>query len=223
MSRGHPKSVFRTPDMSFIRINYGGCVSKENSCIACNKIFIPDRFHPNQLTCSKKCRANANHRKKRGIPVKLTFFPCVVCGNDFEQKRANNTEYCGFRCKKLGVFRKWKGLEVKGPRKHVWGTGYITKTGYRVISKMNHPNSVKGKRSGQIMEHVFVMSEYLGRPLYKNERVHHINGIRSDNRIENLELWSHSHPPGQRIEDKIEWCKEFLALYGYRSIMENKD
>jgi hypothetical protein len=49
----------------------------------------------------------------------------------------------------------------------------------------------------------------------------HINGIRNDNRIENLELWSCKHPPGQRGEDKVAWCKEFLLEYGYKVIKDD--
>jgi hypothetical protein len=57
------------------------------------------------------------------------------------------------------------------------------------------------------------MGEHIGRPLTKEESVHHMNGDRTDNRIENLELWSKSQPPGQRVEDKIQWAREILALY----------
>ena len=105
-------------------------------------------------------------------------------------------------------------MEVKGPRKHTKGSGYITSSGYKILSK-KHPNSSK---RGQILEHVLIMSDHLGRPLRDDETVHHKNGIRNDNRIENLELWSHSHPPGQRVEDKLSWCKGFLQLYGYKVV-----
>lgn len=86
---------------------------------------------------------------------------------------------------------------------------YIDKDGYVIIWH-------NGVRMG---EHRVVMQKKLGRELIKPESVHHKNGNRSDNRLNNLELWSTYQPAGQRIEDKVEYAKEILKLYEPRALI----
>lgn len=83
-------------------------------------------------------------------------------------------------------------------------------SGYMFARRIGHPNANK---NGWMHEHRAVMSDHLGRPLLPMENVHHINGVRSDNRIENLELWTRSQPAGQRVADKILWAVELLQQY----------
>lgn len=115
----------------------------------------------------------------------------------------------GFCSKHYAAFKAWldKDRAVDDRAKQ---NKHKDKEGYVLLYLPDHPNcSVKGHYS----EHRLVMEQMIGRYLVKGENVHHKNGIRNDNRPENLELWSSRQPKGQRIEDKVEYAMEILNQY----------
>ncbi len=132
----------------------------------------------------------------------------TVCKTENCDKTVHARELC------KNCYNKWsKGIEpgtgrMKGiysKNKQTHPKGYI----YWLDKNCSHANA-----HGYVYEHRYVMGEHIGRPLLEHESVHHKNGDRSDNRLENLELWSSSQPYGQRVEDKLAWAKEIIALYG---------
>lgn len=76
------------------------------------------------------------------------------------------------------------------------------------------PSHPAAHKVGYVAEHRLVMETKIGRYLRPEETVHHVNGVRHDNRPENLELWTSRQPRGQRVADLVEWAKEILTLYG---------
>lgn len=91
-----------------------------------------------------------------------------------------------------------------------WGSWYTSSSGYV------HRNGLgpTGERVNQ-SQHRHVMESYMGRKLKGIENVHHLNGIKDDNRIENLELWEVAQVSGQRVRDKILEAYRVFELYGY--------
>jgi len=86
---------------------------------------------------------------------------------------------------------------IRGENNPQWKGGWTTKSGYIYIYLPDHPNA---NSDGYVAEHRLIMEEHLGRYLTPDEVVHHINGLRWDNRLENLEVLDkhkhhHAHKP----------------------------
>lgn len=81
---------------------------------------------------------------------------------------------------------RWKGGRVRD------SAGYV-----RALVHRHDPLAPMADNAGYIAEHRLVMARHLGRPLEKGETVHHKNGVRDDNRLENLQLMRAKHGPGQ--------------------------
>jgi hypothetical protein len=106
-----------------------------------------------------------------------------------------------------------KCREEAGTSNGNWRGGSVKhRAGYVLRRVPSHPKAKTA--NGYILEHVLVMEELLGRYLVAGENVHHRNGVKDDNRPENLELWIRPQPSGMRASDAVAWARNILARYG---------
>ncbi len=171
---------------------------RQSKCEFCEKEFTAKRRKASELFqkfCSWKCRGLS--RRKRSVRT------CKKCSTVFEIKdchgKGTKGNFCSKKC-------SWDYDRKNYDTKWVQPCGYVM-----VNIPPDHPlyiaRKARGIRNALIREHRLVMEKSLGRYLLPNENVHHKNGIRHDNRIGNLELWTKAQPSGQRNVDLKEEIK----------------
>lgn len=126
---------------------------------------------------------------------------CLQCNKEIftSPSRIGRKKYCSIVCRAKNNKGKFKighphhrsefPKGAEGSRNRNYNGGISIQAGYRYILSPDHPN--KGVR-GYVAEHRLIMEKHIGRYLTRIEEVHHINGIRNDNRIENLMLFANA-------------------------------
>ena len=110
---------------------------------------------------------------------------------------------------KFNIPKRERGFP-RGDKNHRWNEGKLRRYGYLYIQKPDHPNS---DNYGYVAEHRLVMEKHLGRYLDKKEHIHHKNGNRNNNKIENLHLCTFSEHMKIHIRDRSRNVKGQLMPY----------
>jgi hypothetical protein len=141
-----------------------------------------------------------SRRDKQGLKgrSKIIYSTCPECGKSRWVPIERPNQLCNFCfCKNhsqpIACHSKHPNQAKKqtGPGNHQWKGGtYLQSNGYIYELATNSPYINMSNKDGYILQHRLRMAEKLHRGLSIQEKVHHINGIKTDNRVENLELIS---------------------------------
>lgn len=164
------------------------------------------KFKREPLYCSMPC---SDAGRKRDTEARNKF-TCVNCGKESQRHRNHcgrvytQQKLCSKQCKNEWVSKVYR-------EKH--GLPKITSRMRRKYVTLNIPAQNGQPARKDVLEHRYVMTQHIGRELLPEETVHHRNGDRTNNSLENLELFSGRHGPGQRVIDKVTFAAEILRLY----------
>ncbi|MDE2778904.1 MAG: HNH endonuclease [Chloroflexota bacterium] len=150
-------------------------------------------------------------RNRKGIPLESPILQRNK-GKFCVQNECSRTAIAKGLCQ-LHWRRKRKGNPMDAQGYNVGLTRKVLDTGYVQVRRRGHFGKQQARGAEWFLEHHFVLECHLGRPLRKGESVHHRNGKRDDNRLENLELWTSSQPAGQRVIDLLNWADRIIAQY----------
>jgi hypothetical protein len=157
-----------------------------------------------------------NYPKERHSPQPGKHVPCAYCGklkyHPASKIRNQKNLYCSRDCAQAAL-RKPKSDEPPLPRPAV--DPELWNTPLEGLERRENPTNgyvnVRIKALRWEQEHRMVLAQKLGRPLRSGETGHHINGVRNDNRPENLELWTSAPRWGQRASEVT--CPHCGKLY----------
>ena len=127
---------------------------------------------------------------------------CRGCGSTFYPTYpSSKTQSCSKSCGTKGYYKSIPLEDRSRDKARRWNGGRTHRRGYVMVLAPDHHSISSHTQRKYVLEHRLVMEQKLGRPLEPHENVHHINGVRDDNRPENLELWTRPQPPGVRAEE----------------------
>lgn len=155
-------------------------------------------------TARNLCMMHYERWRSHGTVDQVQERRASICQIDDCDRPVLARGYCGLH------YKRWQANGDALVTERFHGLGHVHQNGYRWVQRREHPSAY---HNGYVPEHRLKMEEALGRFLSKDESVHHLNGIRSDNRLSNLELWTKSHPSGQRVTDKLLWALGCVHLY----------